>query len=106
MNDIDVSQLLSQLRSTASMAQGAVGKATGGAAAGDFSSLLKNSINQVNEEQTKAGNLAKAFEAGDAKVDLTEVMVALQKASLSFQAMTQVRNKLISAYQDVMNMQV
>lgn len=106
MNDIDVSQLLSQLRSTASLAQGAADKVTNGAAAGDFSSLLKNSINQVNEEQTKAGNLAKAFETGDAKVDLTEVMVALQKASLSFQAMTQVRNKLISAYQDVMNMQV
>jgi len=47
-----------------------------------------------------------AFETGDPNVDIPEVMVAIQKASLSFEAITEVRNKLLSAYQDVMNMQV
>ena len=50
--------------------------------------------------------MATAFEAGSPDVNLPEMMVAMQKASLSFQAMTQVRNKLLSAYQEVMNMQV
>jgi flagellar hook-basal body complex protein FliE len=45
-----------------------------------------------------------AFESGDANVSLAEVMVASQKASVSFQAMLQVRNKLVEAYKDVMNM--
>ncbi|MEW6354667.1 MAG: flagellar hook-basal body complex protein FliE [Pseudomonadota bacterium] len=105
MNDIDVSQLLSQLRTMSAAAKGAVAPAQESGVA-DFSSLLKNSIKQVSDMQVKAGDLAKAFEAGDKQVDLAEVMVALQKASISFQAMTQVRNKLVSAYQDIMNMQV
>ena len=50
--------------------------------------------------------LATAFESGDPTVNLSEVMVAIQKASISFQAMTQVRNNLVSAYKEVMNMQV
>jgi len=50
--------------------------------------------------------MAEAFAKGDTSTDLTEVMVAMQKASLSFQAMTQVRNKLLEAYKDVMNMPV
>jgi len=49
---------------------------------------------------------AVSFAKGDTSTDLTEVMVAMQKASLSFQAMTQVRNKLLEAYKDVMNMPV
>lgn len=105
MNDIDTSRLLTQLRSMATQSQGLQPPATGPANA-DFSSLLKNAVNQVNETQQSAGQLAAAFEAGTSKADLSEVMVALQKASISFQAMTQVRNKLVSAYQDIMNMPV
>ncbi len=104
-NTIDVNQLLSQMRSMAAQAQEkpAVGGnlPTGQA---DFASLLQNSIESVNAAQQHAGGLAQAFQAGDAKVDLNEVMVSLQKASISFQAMTQVRNKLVSAYQEVMSM--
>lgn len=106
MNDIDTSRLLTQLRTMAAQAQGAqapTARATGGV---DFSGLLKSAVNQVNEAQQTAGHLAAAFETGDTKADLSEVMVALQKASISFQAMTQVRNKLVAAYQDIMNMQV
>ncbi|MDP1708491.1 MAG: flagellar hook-basal body complex protein FliE [Gammaproteobacteria bacterium] len=105
MNDIDTTQLLTQLRTMAAQSQG-LSPPTTGAASTDFSGLLKNAVNQVNETQQTASKLASAFETGNSKADLSEVMVALQKASISFQAMTQVRNKLVSAYQDIMNMQV
>ncbi len=106
MNDIDTSQLLTQLRTMAAQSQGRLSPSTTGASSTDFSGLLKNAVNQVNETQQTARQLASAFETGNSKADLSEVMVALQKASVSFQAMTQVRNKLVSAYQDIMNMQV
>ena len=67
---------------------------------------MKQSLQQVNEAQAEGRRLADAFESGDQSVELPEVMIALQKASISFQAMSQVRNKLLSAYQEVMNMQV
>jgi flagellar hook-basal body complex protein FliE len=60
----------------------------------------------VNETQTSAAEMAAALERGDQAVALPEVMIALQKASLSFQAMTEVRNRLVNAYQEVMNMPI
>ncbi len=72
----------------------------------DFQSMFKNAIDNVNEAQKTAGSLATRFEQGDPSVDLPEVMIALQKSSVSFQAMTQVRNKLVEAYKDIMNMPV
>ena len=108
MSDMNIDQVLAQMRTIAVQAQtppasGVEQSPEGGA---NFSEMLKTSINQVNEVQTEAGNLVKAFEQGDPNVDIAEVMVALQKASVSFQAMTQVRNKLVSAYQDIMNMPI
>jgi len=50
--------------------------------------------------------MAKGFSSGDPNVNLQDVMVNLQKANLSFQQMVQVRNKLVTAYQDMMNMSV
>lgn len=72
----------------------------------DFSQVLADSIKQVNSLQQEAGSLKAAYEMGDPRVDLPEVMVAVQKASVSFEAATQIRNKLLAAYQEVMNMQV
>lgn len=72
----------------------------------DFAEVLKSSINQVNQSQTKAEALGKSFAMGDDKVSLSDVMVAGQKANISLQATIQVRNRLVSAYQDIMNMQV
>ncbi len=71
-----------------------------------FGDMLKQAVNSVNEVQKTSGNLATAYEKGDPNVDVTDVMVASQKASVSFQSMVQVRNKLIDAYRDVMNMPV
>jgi flagellar hook-basal body complex protein FliE len=107
MSDMDINQVLAQMRvMTAAARNSTVGSESEGAAAVDFGTLMKDSIEQVNEAQHEAKGLATAFEAGDPDVNLPEMMVALQKANLSFQAMTQVRNKLLSAYQEVMNMQV
>jgi flagellar hook-basal body complex protein FliE len=72
----------------------------------DFATALKSTLDQVNLTQTKAVELGKNFALGDENINLSDVMVATQKASISFQATVQVRNKLVSAYQDIMNMQV
>ena len=72
----------------------------------DFSEALKASLDQVNTSQLKAVELGKSFAMGDDSVNLSDVMVASQKASISFQATVQVRNKLVSAYHDIMNMQI
>ena len=72
----------------------------------DFSAALKASLDQVNHVQTKADQLGQRFVAGDENVNLSEVMIAMQKANITFQTTVQVRNKLVAAYQDIMNMPV
>lgn len=72
----------------------------------DFADALKNQLNQVNQSQIEAQNLGKNFAMGDDSVSLSDVMIAGQKANINFQATLQVRNKMISAYQEIMNMQV
>lgn len=107
MSDMNINQVLQQMRSMAAMAENKMSlEAAADATKPDFGQLLKDSVNTVNSTQKAAANLTARFEAGDASVNLSEVMVALQKASVSFQAMTQVRNNLVSAYKDIMNMQV
>jgi len=71
-----------------------------------FSDALKSSLDQVNQIQKDAEKLGKNFALGDDSVSLSDVMIAGQKANIAFQATIQVRNKLVSAYQDIMNMQV
>jgi flagellar hook-basal body complex protein FliE len=71
-----------------------------------FADLLQSSIDAVNRAQSSATEMAAALERGDKSVALPEVMIAMQKASLSFQAMTEVRNRLVSAYQEIMNMPI
>ena len=72
----------------------------------DFGALLKQSVDGVDHAQTQATTFAEKFQLGDPKVSLEETMVAVQKASLSFQQLVQIRNRVIAAYHDVMNMQV
>ncbi|WP_068825937.1 flagellar hook-basal body complex protein FliE [Pseudomonas sp. BMS12] len=71
-----------------------------------FADMLGQAVGKVNETQQASTQLATAFEMGQKGVDITDVMIASQKASVSFQAMTQVRNKLVQAYQDIMQMPV
>lgn len=109
MSDIDINQVLGQIRAMSSMAQGNLAETAGAqqaAGQADFAGLLQDSVNKVNEMQQTSGALAAAFEAEDPNVDLLQVMLAKEKSGLAFQALTQVRNKLISAYQEIMNMPV
>lgn len=108
MGEIDVSGLLAQMRSLAAQAGSSPTPpvAPGTEPKTSFADVLGSSIDSVNSAQQRATELAAAFEAGTADVDLAEVMISLQKASLSFQAMTEVRNKLVNAYQEIMNMPV
>ena len=107
MDTKGIDQMLSVLRATASQASGRPGEVSGAVSGGaDFAQVLQNSINQVNQTQQQAEAMAANFAAGDNSANLHEVMMSLQKANLSFQEMVQVRNKLVTAYHDVMNMQV
>ena len=71
-----------------------------------FSDALKNSLEQVSNSQKHAEELGQRFAMGDDSVSLSDTMIAMQKSSISFQATVQVRNKLVSAYHEIMNMQV
>ncbi len=107
MNTITNEHLLSQIRTmgqelrpTESTAQPAKPEGP------DFSAMLKTTINAVNDAQKYSSELKTGFENGTTDKSLAEVMIASQKANLSFRAVTEVRNKLITAYQDIMNMPV
>ena len=102
MSEMNVNQVLAQMRAMSLEAGSGKVQETGSGA--DFAAMLKQTIGTVNDTQQTAGKMTDAFESGDTNVSLAEVMVASQKASVSFQAMLQVRNKLVEAYQDVMNM--
>lgn len=102
MSDININQVLAQMRAMSLEASNKPQEA-GSEGGTDFSMLLKQSIDSVNNTQQQAGKLEQAFEAGKPDVSLAEVMIASQKASVSFQAMLQVRNKLVDAYQQIMN---
>lgn len=84
----------------------AVNKTKGQTEKLDFATALKSSLDQVNQFQLNSKQLGKQFVMGDDSVNLSDVMIAGQKSNISFQATVQVRNKLVSAYSEIMNMQV
>jgi len=108
MSQVAINQVLSQMRVLEAAAKSGEDSNIGGVSGGgsEFGKMLTESINKASEAGNVAGDLKEAFTRGDEGVELPQVMVALQEASISFQAMTQVRNKLLSAYQDIMNMPV
>lgn len=111
MDKIQMNALLTELKAGAALASG--GKASRLTASGasaqrpaDFSALLRGTLDQVNGSQEKTQALAREFQLGNPNVSLEETMIALQKSSLSFQFLVQVRNKVVSAYHDIMNLPV
>lgn len=72
----------------------------------NFSDALKAQLDAVNGSMVEAGKKGNAFTSGDDSVSLSDVMISSAKASINFQTSIQVRNKLVSAYHDIMNMQV
>ena len=131
MSQMDISSVLAQIRSLSAQtrlghgpgtvgalrdtggignaaAAGGVGSntATGKSGAAEFANLLRQGIEQVNDTQLKADALAGAFQKGAPGVELPQVMLEMQKASVSFRAVTEVRNRLVNAYQEIMNMPI
>jgi flagellar hook-basal body complex protein FliE len=107
MSSMQIQQVLAEMRALQARASGLSAEiAPTTAQPTDFASLLKGSVDHIATMQNQATALASAYEAGDKSVDLTKVMLEVQKAGLAFRAMTEVRNKLIDAYTQVMNMSV
>ncbi|MFP6848678.1 MAG: flagellar hook-basal body complex protein FliE [Pseudomonas sp.] len=105
---VEFNRLMLEMRSMQAdaMARPKPAASTQEAGAPSFSEMLGQAVGKVHETQQASSQLSTAFEMGNSGVDLTDVMIASQKASVSFQAMTQVRNKLVQAYQDIMQMPV
>lgn len=108
MNVSGVDSLLSQMRAAIAAAQGQSPQTPAATAAGgaSFADMLKSSLDSVNQAQHQAEDMQKAFVLGDDKVSLSDTMIAMQKANISFQTAVQVRNRVVTAYNDIMNMQV
>ncbi|MCK9285135.1 MAG: flagellar hook-basal body complex protein FliE [Rhodocyclaceae bacterium] len=106
MDTRNIEAMLAELRATSSLAQGKPAGQVAEAGGADFAQVLKSTLEQVNQVQQSAQNMATDFVSGQGNANLQDVMVNLQKANLSFQQMVQVRNKLVTAYNDIMNMQV
>lgn len=103
----NLDQMLAELRSAAAATSGKPAQPAGAVGEGtDFAVALKSAIDQVSQVQQSAQQMTQDFASGNSNVNLQDVMVNLQKANLSFQQMVQVRNKLVTAYHDIMNMQV
>jgi flagellar hook-basal body complex protein FliE len=100
---------LLQMRSTVLQQNAALQRAAGtpGAptAPGGFGDTIADAMKAVNAQQAQAANLSESYERGETS-DIVGVMLARQKASLGFEATLQVRNKLLGAYRDIMNMPV
>ena len=106
MNEISPQQLLQQIRSLHAEMQANATNRPPEAGGDSFGALLKQSLDAVSETQQQAAAMKTGFENGTGTASLAQVMIASQKADLSFRAMTEVRNKLVNAYQEIMNMPV
>jgi flagellar hook-basal body complex protein FliE len=113
MSQMEIDRVLSQIRSISQATKpngvggvGGVGAGPGAVSGVDngFAKLLKQGLDSVNATQSKATDLATKFERGVPGVELPQVMLEMQKANVSFRALTEVRNKFIDAYREIMNM--
>jgi flagellar hook-basal body complex protein FliE len=108
MSQMEIDRVLAQIRSLSTQlqpkaAQQPTAQASG---PGDFAALLRQGIQQVNQSEQTASQLADAYTRGAPGVELPQVMVQMEKASVSLRALTEVRDRLVSAYTDIMNMQM
>jgi flagellar hook-basal body complex protein FliE len=117
MSSLQIDAVLSQIRAMQSQIKGVappaneVAKAFGAngaveSPANSFSNVLKQGLDQVNQTQQRASELATQFERGVPGIELPQVMLEMQKASVSFRAIAEVRNRFVNAYQEIMNMPI
>jgi flagellar hook-basal body complex protein FliE len=118
INSISMDDLLARLqaareavanapaRAAAPAGAAAAAGSAGAAPKVDFASLLKSTLDRVDQSQQRAETLGREFQLGNPKVSLEETMISVQQANITLQTAVQVRNKFIAAYNDIMNMQV
>ncbi len=106
MSQMEIDSVLAQIRSLSAQARPAAAAAPTRSGPSEFASLMSKGIDQVNQTEQRATQLSTAFQRCEPGVELSQVMVEMQKANVSFRALTEVRNRLVSAYQEIMNMQV
>lgn len=106
MSQFSVDSVLAQIRSMQGQINGAAAAPAQAAPAGSasFMDSLKGAVDSVNKTQMNARQAATDFELG--RTDIASAVMALQTSQVSFKAMTEVRNKVVRAYQDIMNMPV
>lgn len=108
---IDASSMLMQMNAMRMQATGGVSQdmtpvAVNGNGGEDFSAMLKNAMETVNEMQNESNDLKTRFELGDRSISLADVMISSQKAGIALEATVQVRNKMVDAYKTIMQMQI
>ncbi|MBC7984851.1 MAG: flagellar hook-basal body complex protein FliE [Candidatus Obscuribacterales bacterium] len=109
MSSIHVESVLAQIRALSSQVHAGAkpaGATPAEAAASPFAAMMKGGIEQVNQSQKTASDMATAFERGVPGVELPQVMLEMQKAQVSLRALTEVRNRFVNVYQDIMNMPI
>jgi flagellar hook-basal body complex protein FliE len=108
MSQMEIDSVLAQIRSLSAQTRIGTSQANAPQKSGpsEFATLLSKGIDQVNQTDQRASQLSAAFQRGEPGVELPQVMIEMQKANVSFRALTEVRNRLVSAYQEIMNMQV
>jgi flagellar hook-basal body complex protein FliE len=112
MSNLQIDSVLAQIRAlqqqTKIGAPAAVKNPAAPEAAGgpSFATVLKQGLDAVNQTQAKSNDLATRFERGEPGVELSQVMLESNKASVAFRATVEVRNRLVSAYQEIMNMPI
>ena len=100
---LDQSQSLQQLREAAGKSSAEKAGEPKQAYGGGFANTLETALDQVNQTQIKASELAAAYQRGEV-TDVAKIMLARQESGIAFEATLQVRNKLLNAYQDIMRM--
>ena len=117
MSSMQIDAVLSQIRAMQSQIKGVGAPPNEGAQAAGMNgavqspansvaNVMKQGLDSVNGAQQKASTMMTQFEQGVPGIELPQVMLEMQKASVSFRALTEVRNKFVSAYQEIMNMPI
>jgi len=109
MSSMEINRVLEQIRALQSqtkIGQPQAAQTQQVNAPGEFANILRQGLSAVSQTEQRANQMTEAFERGTPGVELPQVMLEVSKASVSLKAVSEVRNRLISAYQDIMNMQL
>ncbi|EAS44546.1 flagellar hook-basal body complex protein FliE [Photobacterium profundum] len=103
---MNVNGLQAEMKVMGLEAQNTSRPATGQQVSADFGALFNDAVKSVNQLQSQSSDLSTRFDQGDRSVSLSDVMIARNKSSVAFEATVQVRNKMVEAYKELMNMPV